>query len=204
MSVVIHEVAHGAVAYSLGDPTAKLQNRLTLNPINHLDLFGSFILPLMMYLATQGGFVFGWAKPVPYNPYNLRDQRFGPALVAAAGPAANLAIAIIFSLLLNFLPLNLVVQGLMVTVIVTNIVLAVFNLFPIPPLDGSKILFSLLPSRFENFQRTFENYGLFLLVLFLLFGGSLLNSVVYFVIKFFIPINNWQALSDLLYNINTK
>ena len=103
MSIVIHEVSHGYAAEMLGDPTARLAGRLTLNPINHLDMVGSFIVPVLMYLAT--GFVFGWAKPVPYNPYNLKDGRWGPAIVAIAGPLANIFVAVFFGLLIRFGPL---------------------------------------------------------------------------------------------------
>src|SRR3989344_5222539 len=101
-SVVIHEVSHGAVAYSLGDPTAKNLGRLTLNPIKHLDMFGSVFLPLISFML--GGFIFGYAKPVPYNPENLRDRKYGPAKVALAGPASNIALAVLFGLTLRFLP----------------------------------------------------------------------------------------------------
>lgn len=178
MSVVIHEVAHGAMANSLGDPTAKLQGRLNLNPLLHLDPIGSFIVPLILYFASSGTFMFGWAKPVPYNPYNLRNQRTGPALVAAAGPLTNLAVAIIFSLFFQVLPQSALSVQLFATVIVINVALAVFNLFPIPPLDGSKILFGLLPARWEWIQHTMEQYGLIILILFLFFGGSIIGSAV--------------------------
>src|SRR3989339_618439 len=103
MSVVIHEFAHGWAAFYLGDPTAKYYGRLTLNPIKHLDPFGSFIVPVLLVLF-QSPVVFGWAKPVPFNPYNLTDQKYGPAKVAVAGPLANLAVALVFGLLLRFLP----------------------------------------------------------------------------------------------------
>ena len=128
MSVVVHEVAHGYMASYLGDDTARYQGRLTLNPLEHLDPVGSFIIPLISF--TFGGFIIGWAKPVPYNPYNLRSSRRSEALVAAAGPASNLILALIFWLALG--------PGNFFTAI--NVTLAIFNLIPIPPLDGSKIL----------------------------------------------------------------
>src|SRR3989344_1145312 len=151
-SVVIHEVSHGFAALSLGDRTAEDAGRLTLNPLKHLDPFGSVLLPL--FTLFLGGFVFGWAKPVPYNPYNLKNQKWGPALVGAAGPAANIGLALVFGLLLRFLPgfsesipSTFLFNFLSVasTITLLNLVLAVFNLVPIPPLDGSKVLFSVLP-----------------------------------------------------------
>jgi len=147
-SIVIHEVSHGAVANSLGDPTAKNLGRLTLNPIKHLDMFGSFILPLISFFLA--GFIFGYAKPVPYNPLNLRDKKYGPAKVAIAGPASNITLAILFGLTLRFLPdvfSTSLVPELLSTVVIINLFLAVFNLFPIPPLDGHWILMTFLPAR---------------------------------------------------------
>ena len=152
-SVVIHEVSHGYAANALGDSTAKHAGRLTLNPLPHLDLFGSLVLPLITYWA--GGFIFGWAKPVPYNPYNLSNQRWGPAIVAAAGPAANLLIALIFGLLIRIAPVIGAPAGFMsiaTTIVFINILLAVFNFVPIPPLDGSKILFSVLSPHYGYIQ----------------------------------------------------
>ena len=147
-SVVIHELAHGYVAYGLGDPTAKYSGRLTLNPLKHLDPFGSIILPLLLLLATAGqGPIFGWAKPVPVNPYNFKDQKWGELKVAISGPATNFAIAIIFGLLIRFLnlPLSVPFIQLMSIVVMYNFLWAIFNLLPIPPLDGSWILFHFFP-----------------------------------------------------------
>jgi len=138
MSIVIHEVAHGYMASYLGDETARYQGRLTLNPLVHLDPVGSFLIPLIS--ITLGGFIIGWARPVPYNPYNLRPSRWSEALVAGAGPASNLILALIFYLLPNFINLGTGFLVLSSFVVSINIVLAVFNLIPIPPLDGSKIL----------------------------------------------------------------
>lgn len=164
MSVVIHEVAHGYAALALGDPTAKYQGRLTLNPISHLDPIGSILVPLIGYFA--GGFIIGWAKPVPYNPYNLRNQKWGEALVAIAGPASNITLAIIFALLVRFSSLNLELTSYIVFI---NITLAIFNLMPIPPLDGSKILFALLPLKWQGFRASFEKSGLIVVVVFIFF-----------------------------------
>ncbi len=179
-SAVIHEVAHGAMAYRLGDSTAKFSGRLTLNPIKHLDLFGSLILPGLMLLLTAGrGPIFGWAKPVPINPYNFRDQKYGPAKSAAAGPAANFAIALFFGLVLRFIPAIAQVSGLdliFAYIVYINLLLAVFNLLPIPPLDGSHILFTFLPRGSENVKAVLSQFGLFILlfVIFFLFDWVVL------------------------------
>src|SRR3989344_2828840 len=176
-SVVIHELAHGSVANSLGDPTAKYEGRLTLNPLKHLDMFGSIILPLLLLFATAGqGPVFGWAKPVPINPYNFKDQKWGSLKVALAGPLSNLALALVFGLLVRFMPYGLLAQApgifLMFSFIVQiNIMLAIFNLVPIPPLDGSHIFLELLPRQFDRLKLFVRQYGLYLLLFFIFFGG---------------------------------
>ncbi|MCA9353889.1 MAG: site-2 protease family protein [Candidatus Kaiserbacteria bacterium] len=147
MSVVMHEMAHGYAANWLGDPTARLAGRLTANPIPHLDPLMSVILPGLLILSGSG-LIFGAAKPVPYNPYNLRNQRWGEAIVAAAGPAMNIVIAIVFALLIrnaDVLGFGEVFVLLAFKIILLNIFLAFFNLLPIPPLDGSKILARILP-----------------------------------------------------------
>lgn len=179
MSVVIHEVSHGYVADLLGDPTARLQGRLTLNPLKHLDVFGSFLVPFAMYLST--GFMFGWAKPVPYNPYNLKGSRLDEAYVAGAGPLSNIVIAFVFGLALRFLSGHLSGPAIEVVslVVLINIVLAVFNLMPIPPLDGSKILFTLLPSKFQSVRFFFERYGLILVLFFVLILWRFVSPAVF-------------------------
>lgn len=186
-SVVVHEVSHGFAALALGDETAKDAGRLTLNPLKHLDPFGSVLLPVLSYLL--GGFIFGWARPVPYNPYNLRNQKWGPALVGAAGPAANISIALIFGLTVRFLP-NLAggLPGIFILnfmtiasiVVLLNIVLAFFNLVPIPPLDGSKLLFAILPYQWRRVQFFLEQYGFMLLLIFIFFFSGWLLPVVLF------------------------
>ncbi|TSC61655.1 MAG: peptidase M50 [Parcubacteria group bacterium Athens0416_74] len=143
-SAVIHEVMHGVAADRLGDPTARYAGRLTLNPIPHLDPIGSVLLPIL--LAFSGAsFFFAWAKPVPYNPFNLRPGRFSEAIVAAAGPLSNLVLALITGLLMQTVSLAPEVNAVLFLIVVVNVMLFLFNLFPIPPLDGSKILSSLLP-----------------------------------------------------------
>ncbi len=180
-SVVIHEVSHGTVAYYLGDPTAKNEGRLTLNPLAHLDLWGSVLVPLFLSLA--GVMPFGWAKPVPYNPYNLKDQKNGPALIGAAGPLSNLAIAIAFGLTIRafeMLGINSAMIGFFAIIVYINIFLAVFNLVPIPPLDGSKLLFALLPAKYEHIQRAMEENFLVLFMVFYLAGIGFIIPIVEF------------------------
>jgi len=177
MSVVIHEVSHGYVAGILGDPTAKLAGRLTLNPLKHLDFMGSIIVPTVTFWL--GGFIFGWAKPVPYNPYNLKNQKWGPALVGLAGPLSNISVALFFGALirLNTGFLSLAFVDIAVYVVFINLILAIFNLVPIPPLDGSKLLFALIPYRYSHIQAKMEQYGLILLIFF-----------IFFLFQFIVPI----------------
>ena len=172
-STMIHEIAHGSTAFYLGDSTAKEEGRLTLNPIKHLDLFGSIILPLFLLLATAGrGPIFGWAKPVPVNPYNLRDRKWGQLKVAAAGPLANFSIAIIFALLVRFLNLPDSFSILFTLVSIYNFMWGIFNLVPLPPLDGSWILFALLPDSFSEIKIFLQQYGMFILIAIIFFGLS--------------------------------
>ncbi|MEI7424607.1 MAG: site-2 protease family protein [Candidatus Staskawiczbacteria bacterium] len=192
-SVMIHELAHGYVAYSLGDPTAKYEGRLTLNPLKHLDVFGSIILPLVLFI-TGSQFLFGWAKPVPVNPYNFRDQKWGGVKVAIAGPLSNFGIAIVFGLLIRLFYLLPVQVGpqiiplieLLSFVVYMNILLGIFNLIPIPPLDGSWILFKFLPASVEKVKMFFQQYG-FIILIFVLFSGALdgmyffINLLFYFI-----------------------
>jgi len=175
ISVVIHEMAHGYAADWLGDPTARLQGRLSPNPIVHLDPLMSVILPGLL-IVTGSPFLFGAAKPVPYNPYNFTNQKWGEAIVAAAGPASNIVLAIIFALVVRFadaLALSETFIVLAVQVIILNLFLAFFNLVPIPPLDGSKILPRFLPyslrmqyDRLRAFmeQNVFLGFGLTIFV----------------------------------------
>ncbi len=183
MSVVIHEFAHGWMAFNLGDPTAKNYGRLTLNPIKHLDFWGSLIIPFMVFVASGGQAIFGWAKPVPFNPYNLRDQRYGEAKVAAAGPSANLLVALVFGLAMRFAPEQFLISGNLTQIfgliVFLNILLAVFNLIPIPPLDGSKILFAFLPRSLDNIRVFLEQYGTFLLLFFIVFAFQWILPLVF-------------------------
>ena len=170
-SIVIHEVSHGAMAYHLGDPTAKYAGRLTLNPLKHLDPIGSVILPLLL-VVIRSPILFGYAKPVPINPYNFRDQKYGSLKVSLAGPGANLAVAVFFGLLLRFIPLLSSFSGLIQIfsyIVYINILLAVFNLLPIPPLDGSHVLFTFLPPSAIKIKIFLQQFGFFILIFIILF-----------------------------------
>ncbi len=219
-SVIIHEVSHGVVALWLGDLTAKYADRLNLNPLKHIDPFGSVILPVLLFVTT--GFAFGWAKPVPYNPYNLRNQKWGPTWVALAGPVSNLLIAFFAALFARLLPLTLlaredildrfigviggrgdflerfglfaealsgslsgILYGLFLLIIFWNVVLACFNLLPIPPLDGSKILYTLFPLS-ERVILMLEQYGLFLLIFVIFFFSAPIGIFINFALRLFL------------------
>lgn len=183
-SVIIHEIAHGSVAYYLGDPTAKYAGRLTLNPLKHLDPVGSVIVPVFLAIAAQltgGGIIFGWAKPVPVNPYNFKDQKYGSLKVSLAGPLANLALAVVFGLVIRFVPLISQIEGLTVIfsyIVYINILLAVFNLIPIPPLDGSHILFTFLPYSMQNLKIALHQFGIVILAFIIIFGFPVLIRII--------------------------
>ena len=181
MSVVIHETSHGFVAEFFGDKTARHAGRLTLNPLKHLDLFGSIILPTLLYFSS--GFVFGWAKPVPYNPNNLRNRKWGTVAVASAGVLANLFLAILFGLVLRFSSDFAVPAGfsfIISSIVIINLALALFNLVPIPPLDGSKILFQILPELFYPLVELLERYSLIFLLIFIVFFANYLYPLLAF------------------------
>ena len=177
MSIVIHEVAHGYAARYYGDLTAEYEGRLTLNPVKHIDPVGSVFVPLLSYLF--GGFVFGWAKPVPYNPYNLKPGRWPEAFVALAGPLSNIGLAVVFGLLLRLME-NPSLSFVTITagIVYINVLLAVFNLMPVPPLDGSKLLFALFPEKIYKLRSFFERYGLILVLFFILFVWQLIAPLV--------------------------
>lgn len=196
-SVVIHEVAHGYAALVLGDRTAEQEGRLTLNPIPHIDLFGSLIFPLIQAVFPPHTVFLAWAKPVPYNPYNLRNQKWGPAIVGAAGPAANIALAIAFGMVLRLapqwadaLPVGFAFKFLMVasSIALLNLSLAIFNLVPIPPLDGSKVFFALLPYSWRGVEEFLEQYGFMLLLLFIFFFSGILAPVIFFVFRLLVGV----------------
>lgn len=181
LSIIIHEVAHGYAAYSLGDPTAKLAGRLTLNPFRHIDPLGSVILPGLLVLS-HSGFLFGWAKPVPYNPYNLKNQRWGESVVAFAGIGTNLLLAVLFALVARFAFGNgLEMFGtLAASITLVNLYLGLFNLLPIPPLDGYTFLRGLLPPKtglaFQDFEDRLRQGGFITLIVVLLVFSYFLSA----------------------------
>lgn len=196
-SSILHEVMHGYVAYRLGDPTAKLLGRITLNPVPHIDPFMSILIPLMTYLGSAGSFIFGGAKPVPVDPFNLRDGMKDLALVSLAGPMTNIALAIVASVITHALFPEMTFReigssgllGFILTTIINwNLLLAILNLLPIPPLDGSKLFALLLPDRTAARYLALGNSGLGLFILLALFfipiGGFTLSNVIFNLISY--------------------
>ncbi|TSC68365.1 MAG: Peptidase M50 [Parcubacteria group bacterium Gr01-1014_56] len=196
-SVILHEVAHGYMANWLGDPTARLAGRLTLNPLKHIDPMGSIILPALLAI-THSPILIGYAKPVPYNPYNL-PGKYDETLVAGAGPATNIFLVILFGLAIRFLGADVSQTMLEAFAVITyiNMLLALFNLIPIPPLDGSKILSGLLPAPlkdgYDSFRMLFERLGV-------LQGTLLLLVIFYFLSPYFTVV--LRSLFVLLTGVN--
>jgi Zn-dependent protease len=192
-SIVIHEVAHGYAANSLGDPTARLSGRLTLNPIKHIDLVGSILVPAFLVL-TNAGILFGWAKPVPYNPFNLKNQRWGEAIVAVAGPATNLFLAVLLGLVARFgsgtLPDPFIVIATVAAFV--NLFLGLFNLIPLPPLDGYTTLRGILPYRLAIYLREFEDR---------VRGGGITSLILILVVFSFFFAGPFSLLVNYLFSI---
>lgn len=196
LSVIAHEVAHGYAANALGDPTARLAGRLTINPLPHIDLIGSIVIPALL-VFDNSPILFGWAKPVPYNPYNLRNQRWGETLVAVAGSATNISLAVIFGLLVRFGSTPLAAGGTLLSatalalaaqIAFVNLFLGLFNLIPFPPLDGFTALRSALPWHLSSGLRRLEyqlrstgivSLLLFLLVFSYIFASPFFNLVLW-------------------------
>jgi len=171
-SVILHEIAHGWVADKLGDPTARLSNRLTLNPVPHIDPVMTLLLPLVLIL-TGSPLIFGAAKPVPIDPFNFRDPKKDIALTSAAGPLTNILIALFFAILFRILPNEIFLYGVEI-----NVFLAVFNLLPFPPLDGFKVVGGILPDDMARTWLSFEKLGLTFIIILLLFFGSIISGIV--------------------------
>lgn len=175
---MFHELAHGTVADWLGDPTARLAGRLTLNPIAHMEFMGSFLLPLLCIISGSG-FIIGWAKPVPFTVRLLKNQRWGPALVAVAGPVVNILFAVLASIAYRYTG-----NKIAALIVMVNVSLFVFNLIPIPPLDGHHILGSVFP-RYQRWSNTLmRGYGFVIMILVILFAGSIISPVVSFIGNF--------------------
>ncbi len=182
-SSIIHEYAHGWMAERLGDPTARYAGRMTLDPRAHIDLWGTLLLPLMLFITTGGRFMFAYAKPVPYNPYNLRNQKWGPALVGFAGPASNFLMAAAFAVVIRLvIAFNVVVLLPLIQyiaiIVYANVLLMIFNLVPIPPLDGSKLLYALFPNSLQGLKNILDRYGFVVLIFFVLFLSQLISPII--------------------------
>ena len=198
-SAILHEYMHGFVAYMLGDPTAKNMGRLTLNPIPHIDPMYTVILPLLMIILPTN-FIIGGAKPVPVNPFNLRGK-YAEMKVALAGPLSNIALAILFGLFIRFLPIIKNSEPLFFAfsaVVFVNLLLAVFNLIPIPPLDGSHVLFTFFPAFSTKMKMFFAQYGLFILIGALFLFSNYIFYAIFLAIAFlFYPITGVPLMEFL-------
>ncbi len=184
-SAILHEYMHGWVADQLGDPTARYAGRLTLDPRSHIDPMGTFIMPIALFLLSGGSFMFAYAKPVPYNPFNLRAGRWGPLYVAVAGPLSNFLLAFVFGLIIQFVPVSASLASVLSIIVYANVLLGVFNLVPIPPLDGSKVLFALLPDSAYRIKAGLERYGFVILIFFVFFFFRIISPIINYLFYLF-------------------
>lgn len=178
VSIVLHEIAHGYAADKLGDPTARLAGRLSLNPLVHVDWIGSVILPFFL-IVSGAPFILGWAKPVPFNLYNMKNPKWGGVIVAIAGPLTNIVIALLAAIILKLFTFSPAVIFFLTSLMITNISLAVFNMVPIPPLDGHHILYALLPKRLYKIKSFLRRYSFFVLIIFVIFGWQFISPLIF-------------------------
>lgn len=186
VAMSIHEFSHGWIAYKLGDTTAKYQGRLTLNPLAHIDPVGTVLLPIFLFIATRGQFVFGAAKPVPINYWALKNPKRDMIWIGLAGPLSNIVSAFVFSQILKILPDITILSILLKNFIVINVILGVFNLIPIPPLDGSRIVMGILPSGMARSYARLEQFGFIIIMIFIALG--LFNIIVWPMVNLIIAI----------------
>lgn len=198
-SAIFHEYMHALAADSMGDPTPRDMGRLTLNPLAHIDPVMTLALPALMLWASGGQFMFAAAKPVPFNPYNLQypkyARKYGSALVGLAGPFANLMLAVIFALVIRLAPLPLPVATGVALVVFVNVLLMIFNLVPLPPLDGSHLLLSLIPASWYKVEDFLQRYGWWLLIIFIFFFAQILSPIMFGFTHFLIGDTGLNALA---------